>query len=213
MKRTDIINHLFDKKIGYKGSYLEIGLNQPGDNYYNIKCAHKDCVDPMVDGNTPDFVEGEEARRYVIKNVITYRMTSDEFFDQTQNMYDVILIDGLHIAEQTAKDIVNAYKHLKKGGYIVIHDCIPGEEASQVVPRAQIYWNGNVWKAIPNLYKAGIDFVVVNTDEGCGIIKENGEKDFKNYTVSNLEYNEVFSNQKIRDSIMHVISEEEFLKM
>ena len=56
-------------------------MNQPEDNYFNVLCANKECVDPMADDNC-DFLEGESKRQWVIDTVLTYRMTSDEFFKQ-----------------------------------------------------------------------------------------------------------------------------------
>lgn len=212
MKRTDIINHIILHSTGYKGTYLEIGLNRPEDNYFNVLCANKECVDPMGDDNL-DFLDGEEKRQWVIDTVLTHRMTSDEFFEQNTKKYDVIFIDGLHLAEQVHKDIVNAYNCLNPGGFIVIHDCLPLEEEHQKIPRVSACWNGDVWKAIPNLYKADISFVVVDTDSGCGVIKYTGPKNFDNYNIASIEYNELFTNHELRNAVMHVVSPEEFFKM
>lgn len=44
--RTDIINWLFRNRLGYKKSYLEIGLSNPEANYYLVESANKECVDP-----------------------------------------------------------------------------------------------------------------------------------------------------------------------
>lgn len=209
MNRSDIINHLLKEKLCYKSSYLEIGLNKPEDNYFKIECAHKECVDPFI-GPCVDFSGDMD---WVINSVLTYRQTSDEFFASCNKKYDLIFIDGLHVAEQVVKDIINSYNHLNDGGYIVVHDCIPLSEATQSENRVPGEWNGTTWKAIPNLYKVGIEYFVVNTDFGCGIIKHTGPKNFNGYTPTILSYKEVFSNNSIRDAIMHVISENEFLNM
>lgn len=214
MKRTDIINHLFNTKIGYKGSYLEIGLNNPDDNYFHVFSANKECVDPMFDEDFSDLHERTlEDKQRIVNNVLTYRMTSDAFFAKIDKKYDLIFIDGLHIAEQVQRDIINSYNHLNPGGYIVIHDCLPLSEEAQNIPRTCLEWNGTTWKAIPNLYKADLNFVVVNADSGCGIIKYSGEKNFDKYTITELDYKDVFLNTSVKNSIMHVISEEEFLSL
>lgn len=186
----------------------------PEHNYFNVYSANKECVDPMYDEDeTHVFLDSPEKKRWVIDTVLTYRMTSDEFFAQCYKKYDLIFIDGLHIADQVTRDIVNSYNHLNSGGYIVIHDCLPPGEENQREETRPTIWNGTTWKAIPNLYKAGIEYYVVDADFGCGIIKYNGPRDFANYSASNLSYNEVFDNIELRNMIMHVISEEEFLKM
>ena len=60
-------------------------------------------------------------------------MTSNRFFsqlDQEKILYknirfDVIFIEGLHLAEQVDRDISNALRYLKDDGFIVLHDCNP----------------------------------------------------------------------------------------
>lgn len=213
--RTDIINYLFAYILGYKKSYLEIGLSVPEYNYYNVFSANKESVDPYEDAS---LVYEGDYKQNIINNVLTYRMTSDEFFSQNTKKYDVIFIDGLHIADQVRKDIINAYNSLNPGGYIVIHDCLPPSEECQKETDYEyliengIGWNGSVWKAIPNLYKAGLTYYVIDIDEGCGIIPYTGPKNFDEYTVTDLTYNEVFSDITVRNNIMHVISPDEFLK-
>ena len=144
-------------------------------------------------------------------------MTSDDFFAQCNKKYDLIFIDGLHIADQVRRDIINAYNHLNEGGFIIIHDCLPPFEARQFEDNYEdmvnrgLGWNGSTWKALPNLDKAGLDFQVLDIDEGCGIIKYDGPKDFSNYTVTDLSYNDVFLDTDVRNKIMHVKSIQEFL--
>ncbi len=68
-------------------------------------------------------------------------------------LFDVIFIDGLHLAEQVDRDISNSLKVLKEDGFIVLHDCNPPTEwharemyAFYHTP-AQGQWNGTTWKA------------------------------------------------------------------
>lgn len=51
-----------------------------------------------------------------------YKMTSDEFFDQCDQTYDFIYVDGDHTASQVHKDAMNAHRHLKVGGVLVFDD-------------------------------------------------------------------------------------------
>ncbi len=88
MTRTDIINHLI-KKIEAK-SYLEIGVREPEGNFNHIQCDKKVAVDPVPLG----------------QGIIA--LTSDAFFKQNESMFDVIFIDGLHVADQVERDIINS---------------------------------------------------------------------------------------------------------
>jgi hypothetical protein len=94
VKRFDLINYLIEK---YKViNYLEIGVFK-GENIREIKAPHKDGVDPGIEGYVPPEVN--------------YPMTSDNFFELIKGhdeiKYDLIFIDGLHHADQVAKDIQN----------------------------------------------------------------------------------------------------------
>src|SRR6478609_9013885 len=115
MDRTSIIQFLIDKVNGKK--YLEIGMG-PGLNFNAIKCDYKVCVDP-----TPTVP-------------VTFSLTSDNFFEQNNETFDVVFIDGLHWSEQVYKDIENSLKVLNKGGYIICHDMSPHSEFIQRYPQA-----------------------------------------------------------------------------
>lgn len=178
MEKFTIINALI-KRYNYK-SYLEIGLNNPFDNYNKIQCENKESVDPYLDltdlvlSNRKAFnlteIEIQETLKE-IERVLTYKMTSDDFFAQNKKTYDIIFIDGLHTKEQVSKDIVNSLKCLNPGGKIVLHDCLPPSEEHQMIPRIpNCGWCGDVWKAIPEFIKQGLEINVVNCDFGCGII-------------------------------------------
>lgn len=200
MTRTDIINKLI-KKNNYK-SYLEIGLDNPKLNYNKINCELKESVDPYLNIEIlPDYK----------LEALTYRMTSDEFFEQNKKKYDIIFIDGLHHKEQVSKDIINSLKCLNPNGKIVVHDCLPKNELMQKVPRQTTEWTGDVWKAIPELKKQNIKYNVVNTDYGVGIIDYyRYHKKLENITIFENEYEDFVKN---RNELMNVISCEEFNKI
>lgn len=154
MTRIELINAII-KKYNYQ-TYLEIGVNtpaQPGFSHDSIEIQTKHGVDPAVD--------------------TTFRMTSDDFFLQNKNTYDIIFVDGLHIFEQAYRDILNSLRDLKPGGTIVVHDCNPRREITQRRERASSVWHGDVWKAILKLRMENpqIEIYTVNTDEGCAVIR------------------------------------------
>jgi len=136
--------------------YLEIGCD---DNicFKSIPVINKIGVDPDRGGNVKD--------------------TSDNFFKNNKNKFDVIFIDGLHIYEQCRKDVINSLKVLDKNGYIFLHDLTPRNWAEENVPRLKnTLWTGDIWKVAIELSKTkGIDFFVINADMGVGVIKKKEE--------------------------------------
>lgn len=203
MNRTDIINSLI-KKYKYK-SYLEIGLDNPHNNFCNIQCELKHSVDPYFeeDHQGKDAPITEEFLEY-----LTHRMTSDEFFSTTNMKYDIIFIDGLHHEDQVGRDIINGLKHLNKNGIIVVHDCLPASEINQKVPRETSTWNGDVWKAITMLHTQNIQYDIVDTDYGCGIIPWYDNPEGLEYLEpSPYTWNDY---EKDKNRILNIISIEEF---
>ena len=100
----------------------------------------------------------------------TLRMTSDEFFAQNNEHFDLIYIDGLHTAEQTILDIQNALQVLTLGGSIVIHDCNPRFEYRQ--HRTSEIYNGDVWKVVAFLRNADdVEVVTVDVDHGVAVLR------------------------------------------
>jgi hypothetical protein len=161
--RFNIINHLIQKN-GYT-KYLEIGV-EDGDNIRQIQCELKHGVDPA----------SEHA---------TFKMPSDDFFDGMRNgsipteKYDIVFVDGLHVEEQSTRDVLNSLEFLNENGTIVMHDCNPPsewhqrsyEEAKQNGCRN---WNGRVWASIVWLRsnRDDLEVSVVDTDWGCGIVRK-----------------------------------------
>lgn len=157
MQRFDIINTLI-KKRGLS-SYLEIGLDR-GQTFNQINAAKKVSVDPA------------ESRYAHAKP--THLMTSDEFFEQNKDTFDIVFIDGLHHSDQVYRDIKNSLAVLNSGGVVVCHDMNPQEEAQQIVPRQQTTWTGDCWKALLKFRQEHLPYkvTVVDTDWGVGIIEE-----------------------------------------
>ena len=146
--RQEIIQKIIDKKK-YQ-SYLEIGCFD-NSTFSKIKINHKIGIDPNSGGNK--------------------KMTSDEFFSQSNEKFDCIFIDGLHIYEQARQDILNSVKFLKTDGIIILHDCLPNKIWNQIVPQIYGHWNGDVWKAIVEARTLNdLDTYTCIADNGLGII-------------------------------------------
>lgn len=159
MKRWDLINYLI-RKNNYK-SYLEIGTRK-NETFSRVKINKKVGVDPESGG--------------------THRMTSDEFFKQNKDKFDIVFIDGLHLNEQVKKDIENSLACLNEAGTIVCHDMNPKDEINQQRERVVSQWNGDCWKAWANLRRDRNDLkmFVLDIDHGLGVIQR-GEQATINY--------------------------------
>ena len=146
--RWDLIEYLINK-YGYS-DYLEIGCDQD-QLFSKIKIQNKVGVDPSSGGNV--------------------RKTSDEFFKENKNKFDIVFIDGLHIYDQVKKDILNSINCLKDNGIILVHDCMPDCLSKQAVPRYRMIWNGDVWKAIVDLrQREDLEIFTCEMDQGLSLI-------------------------------------------
>ena len=188
-RRYDIINKIIIKK-NYT-SYLEIGCFKD-ETFNQINIKKKIGVDPVSGGNL--------------------RMTSDQFFNDNKDKFDLIFIDGLHVYEQVIKDIFNSIKVLKENGVILVHDCLPRKLWYQTPTRMSDTWNGDVWKAIVECRTLeNIDTYTCLADEGIGVIKVQKNKNLLNLNLSNfknLRYKEYYKN---RESLMNIISVEKLI--
>jgi predicted O-methyltransferase YrrM/tetratricopeptide (TPR) repeat protein len=188
-RRTDIINFLIEKTKSKK--YLEIGVSK-GDNISNIICDYKVGVDPNEDSPA------------------TFHLTSDEFFKQNKEKFDIIFIDGLHEYNQVLTDILNSLDILNVGGYIICHDMNPTKEEYQRPYPVVDTWNGDSWKAFVHLRKErnDLEMFVVDTDHGCGVIRkgiQNLVEKKEDLVYENLERN--------REEWLNLIKVSDFKKL
>lgn len=199
MNRTSIINHLIQK---YKlENYLEIGIRD-GSNFNKIDAALKIGVDPEPSSEC----KGDKIML----------MTSDEYFSTIQNTdtkFDIVFIDGLHLEEQVTLDISNSLKHLKEGGFVVMHDCNPPTKKHQrenyLLNGKYLEWNGTTWKSYVKLRmkNPSLSMSVVNTDWGVGIIQKGSQKCYP--PLQELTYGDL---QRNREYMLNLISVYEFLQ-
>jgi predicted O-methyltransferase YrrM len=198
-KRHELLNYLA-KSRGYR-RYLEIGVRDPSDNFEKIEIAHKEGVDP--------------APRAPIAHV----MTSDAFFakldaDPEHEGYDLIFIDGLHLADQVERDVANSLTHLRAGGALVLHDVNPPTEAAQVEQYdGKTAWTGTVWKAWVKLRATRPDLrmVVLDMDYGCGVIERGAQELFAAPTVDYASMTYAFL-RTTRRRALNLISVRSFLR-
>jgi hypothetical protein len=150
--RIALVNHLISMSGGLSSKYLEIGCDS-NTLFHSVASLNKVGVDPAGGG--------------------THRMTSDKFFSNNEEIFDVIFIDGLHEYEQVHQDAVNALKFVKTGGFIAFHDFLPSSWKEHHVPRISPAWTGDCWKLAVQLAEStGVQFVILDIDHGVGVMKK-----------------------------------------
>ena len=55
-------------------------------------------------------------------NLTKCKMTSDNFFQNNNKIFDLIFIDGDHSSDQVLRDINNAWSILNNGGFLILDD-------------------------------------------------------------------------------------------
>ena len=189
--RTEIIQNIINKKNYEK--YLEIGCDKD-DNFSKIQAKIKIGVDPQRGGTT--------------------RMTSDEFFKNNNENFDIIFLDGLHTYEQTIKDIQNSLNTISNEGTILIHDCLPRKIWYQTPNRMSFTWNGDVWKALVEFRtKPNLDVYTILADEGIGVILKRKNNNLLKISTSNfqkLKFKDYFYNHS---EFMNIIKHEDLNKI
>lgn len=169
--RTEVINYLISV-LNRDIKYLEIGVRNPNHNLNLINAKTKYGVDPGI-----EFKD----------NPVDFKMTSDTFFNKLNAnkilsstiKFDVVFIDGLHLAEQVDKDIANALNYIKEDGFVILHDCNPPtqwhsrEEYRYPFTPAEGNWNGTTWKAFMK-YRTNpqVNSCCVDSDWGIGVLSK-----------------------------------------
>ncbi len=156
------------EKMGYK-SYLEIGLSKnPKAPYRLIEIENKSSIDMNPD-TSPDFCMSSDA--------FFYKLNNGETHFKSDYKWDVIFIDGNHLAFQVYEDLCNAVEHLNDDGVIFLHDSLPWSYDMT------IEWQvGNrkatcqdAWKVIEYCLKSREDLDICTLQEnggGLGVIKK-----------------------------------------
>lgn len=191
MTHTPLIQYAIDK-IGAK-SYLEIGINNPDNNFNQIKCQFKIGVDPnplskaSFTGTSDEFFK-----------MLGEQLPLLDTFSVSPPMFDVVFIDGLHWWIQVVNDFNNALRYLKSGGVIIIHDTDPKEERFAVYPRVERgRWNGDVYKFIARLPMYGkIDWRTPETDPNGLTLVKKSEREMQEPAYNDCDYKTFKENRK-----------------
>jgi hypothetical protein len=131
-------------------SYLEIGVFE-GETFANVTARRRHGVDPNPLFDTVLLPRGASF-------AVT---TSDAFFAtiRPSKRFDVAFLDGLHTFDQTYRDLINTFAHMRSG-VIVIDDTVPSDEYSAIPDQEASYaaraaaglegrpWHGDVWRVV-----------------------------------------------------------------
>ena len=133
--------------------YLEIGVCQ-GKTFDKVPATRKVAVDPA-------FRFDHEAKQQAHPEASYHPVPSDEYFgDHPGDEFDVIYLDGLHVYDQTLRDLLNALERLQPQGVIVIDDTRPPTAIAAMRDHHESYrertrlgvtskeWMGDVFKVV-----------------------------------------------------------------
>ncbi len=145
----------FKPTNAHSRTYLEIGVEH-GFTFEAVVASTKVAVDPNIRFSTWPKYSGIELNS----------SPSDNYFAESdsQRIFDVIFIDGLHTAEQTWKDFCNSLVRVKDGGIIILDDTVPSDSFSAIPSEVEAYkqreranvpndfsWHGDVFRLIPHI--------------------------------------------------------------
>lgn len=173
--KEDIINKLIEEN-NYK-SYLELGFGS-GYNFNKIKCDKKVSVD--VNGKA-DFNKGDL-----------------DFFDKNDEEFDCVFVDSKHEAEHVRKVISESLKVLTKDGCIILHDVYPPDEKSQLLPRQQKIFCGDVWRSAVGFIESYPDVRVetYRSDYGLTVLYPEGKRVRKHFENMEMTFEEFQANKE-----------------
>lgn len=184
LTRSLIVNDIIERKK-YE-TYLEIGCDK-NILFNSVKIKKKIGIDPVSGGNI--------------------RMSSDNFFKNNQDKFDLIFIDGLHQYEQVKRDVYNSLKFLNDNGVILLHDCMPSSFMAQAPKRSSNIWNGDVWKNIVEFRTLDqIDTYTICADHGIGLILKRKNRNkllLKIESFDKLKFQDYYKNYKLFLNIVH----------
>lgn len=198
--------------------YLEIGVSY-GTTLQAVKARKKTAVDPL-----PLF---DCAR--LPSTTTVFQTESDIFFRElpAEKKFDFIFLDGLHEATQLTRDVINAFKHLRSDGWILIDDVVPSDSISAIpdielsyktrgVNRSDGFpWHGDCFKILPWIYEMDfvLPFLIIYPDNPQLLLKVvdwNACDRFLQTTFINelkiheMEFSDVFNSKCLREMPLYI---------
>jgi hypothetical protein len=206
--RVAVIRSALERVSGR--SYLELGVRD-GATFAAIDAPTRVAVDPAFTFRVPlrDWLRSRVLR--ATSGTLFFRMKSDAFFRgpaRRLGPFAVVFVDGLHTAEQSHRDVLNALSVLEDGGVVIVHDCNPESAAAAAPTLAEALslpghlhrWNGDVYRTIVRLRTRGdLRVVVVDADEGVGIVARGANEaplDLAEEEIDALTYADLAANRR-----------------
>lgn len=186
-------------------AYLEIGVNK-GMTFKAVSAAKKVGVDPK-------FVFDFKAYAQQFTNCSFHETTSDDYFGRIAGLdskFHVIYLDGLHTAEQTVRDLLNAIFFLRQDGVIVIDDVFPCSYAASLPNRQETRtvrkatgdtlgaWMGDVYRLVffVETFCQQFSYCTVNNNHGQLILWRGPRPTVPDRTLEDVgmkQYKDLFS--------------------
>ena len=188
-----LINDLISD-LNYK-SYLELGVSV-GESWKLISCENKIGVDNNI--NVANEFDG------------VIHATTDDYFLNNKDKFDLIYIDALHEKNQVYKDFKNSFNVLNDSGVIIFHDVNPFD-----ISQTHFNNSGDVFELWIELAKTYKVYIIKNEYDGDSVgifIKSENSKfidiEIKDYTyqffsenredfISYLNYEEIINKIKL----------------
>jgi hypothetical protein len=188
-----LINDLISD-LNYK-SYLELGVSI-GESWKLISCENKIGVDNNI--NVANEFDG------------VVHATTDDYFLNNKDKFDLIYIDALHEKNQVYKDFKNSFNVLNDSGVIIFHDVNPFD-----ISQTHFNSSGDVFELWIELAKTYKVYIIKNEYDGDSVgifIKSKNSKfidiEVKDYTyqffsenredfISYLNYEEIINKIKL----------------
>jgi hypothetical protein len=100
------------------------------------------------------------------ERVQIFEQTSDQFFEEgpvasLTGLLDLVLIDGLHLVEQTLRDFMNVERNAPPASLVVFDDIFPNHPLQAERRRQSTVWCGDVWRMADVLAATRPDLLVL----------------------------------------------------
>ena len=95
-----------------------------------------------------------------------------------------------------------------------MHDCLPVSLGAQSVPRTEVNWNGDVWKAfVEQRTNPMLDSYTCYADHGIGVILKRKNRSPLNMVNSNFKKLKFLDFYNSHNKLMNIIEYEDLLKI
>lgn len=159
--------------------YLEVGVAK-GVTFDQVRATRKVAVDPAFRFDHVAAQRDKPGTEY-------HQITSDAYFETVvgeDEQFDVIYLDGLHVFEQTLRDLMNALDHLQPQGVIVVDDTRPPTYLASLPDRDNFFtvrrwlrttdqrWMGDVFKLVYfiDTFCPGLSYATIANNHGQTVI-------------------------------------------